>query len=223
MIEIEGIELDHRMTEETRNLVFSSLKAIRPGDMIKLDLNTCRDMRNANATRNNTGLTFSNLNITKSIIKNPDDGYEIEVTCYKPTDVKENSPITVFFHGGGWTFNSVLTHHWSISSLAANSKTIWLSVEYRLSPEVKYPTNLNDCIEVVKYVHSNKQLFGCKDAKLGVSGDSSGGHFASLISHDYPDLIDFQILIYPCLYLGSLIFFCVLNILFKILIDINFF
>jgi acetyl esterase/lipase len=197
-------ELDERMTDEAKTFVSNNLKAMRPLEMIKADINTVRAARITNAQRINGALTFENLTISKFIVKNPSDGYEIEVTCYKPVDAKESAPITVYFHGGGWTFNSVSVYDASVSSLAANSKTVWLSVEYRLSPENKYPTPLNDCIEVVKYVHANKEQFSSRSAKVGVSGDSSGGHFAALVSLDYSDLVDFQILIYPSLYLGIL-------------------
>ena len=71
---------------------------------------------------------------------------------------------------------------------------------------MKFPTNLNDCIAVVKWVSCNKEKFSSANAKIGVSGDSSGGHMSALISHRYPSLIDYQILIYPVFYLGNNLF-----------------
>ena len=197
------IELDERMTEETKTFVGNQLKAMLVTDMIKMDLNMARGFMIANAEKTNEVLKFPNVSISKFSVKNPSDGHEIEVTCYTPADAKEAAPMTVFFHGGGWTYNSVSVFNASISSLASSSKTIWFSVEYRLSPEHKYPIPVNDCVAAFKYVHANRERFGGRNAKIGVAGDSAGGHLASLISHDFSDLVDHQILVYPVLYLGN--------------------
>lgn len=196
-------DLDDRMTEESKIQVTRLLSIMKPAQAVHLDVNLNRQMRNENANKINGNLIFNNLDITEIVVKNSEDDYEILVSCYRPKDASSDAPITVFFHGGGWTLNSRITHHHSIASLATSSNTIWLSVEYRLCPEYKFPTPLNDCISVVHWVVDNKSQFSSATAKIGVSGDSSGGHFAALISHKFPDIIDYQILIYPCLYLGK--------------------
>lgn len=200
MIEIEGFELDERMTEECRAVVLDSLKN---GRHEAKSVQERRTKMNEIAAKRNQDLKFDNLTLTEFSVKNPEDDCEVEFTCYKPTDAKEDAPVTVFFHGGGWSVGSRATHHQSVALLASNSRSVWLSVEMRLCPEVKFPTNLNDCVAVVKYVHSNKEQFSSKDAKLGVCGNSSGGHLSALISHNLPLLIDYQILIYGTFYLGK--------------------
>ncbi|CAF1273936.1 unnamed protein product, partial [Didymodactylos carnosus] len=77
-----------------------------------------------------------------------------------------------------------------------STNSIWFSVEYRLSPEYKYPIWLNDCIEVTKYIIENKTLYGETSTKVGVAGDSAGGAIAAVICHTLKN-IDFQILVYP--------------------------
>ncbi len=199
---IEEDELDSRMTLESRNIVRALLQTMKPSDAINLDINQQRLFREVNATRVNQGLSFPNLSITEFNVTNLSDNFQVPVTCYKPKNYKEHSPITVFFHGGGWTLNSRITHHHTVASLADASSSIWLSVEYRLSPEVQYPVNLNDCLYVVKWVVANRDQISSKKAKIGVSGDSSGGHFAALITHQMSNEIDFQILVYPVVHLG---------------------
>ncbi len=90
-----------------------------------------------------------------------------------------------------------------VKSLVNCSNTIWLSVEYRLCPEFKFPIGLNDCKHVLDYVYNNKNEFSSDKAKIGVSGDSSGGHYAALLSNQFHSIIDYQILIYPCVHLGK--------------------
>mgnify|MGYP002423975791 CR=1 FL=1 len=40
------------------------------------------------------------------------------------------------------------------------TSTIWISVEYRLAPEYKFPVSFNDAAEVTEYIIENKQSFG---------------------------------------------------------------
>ncbi len=199
---IDENQLDSRMTPESRNLISAILQSMKPADAINLDINFNRQMRETNATKTNQVLKFPNLTITEFTVKNPNDNHQVPVSCYKPNNPKEHAPITVFFHGGGWTLNSRITHHHTVASLAEASNSIWLSVEYRLSPEVQYPVNLNDCLSVVKWAVANRTQLSSDRAKIGVSGDSSGGHFAALITHQMPRDINFQILVYPVVHLG---------------------
>jgi acetyl esterase len=57
---------------------------------------------------------------------------------------------------------------------------------------------LTDCKAVVEWVLKEKSNIASLESKIGVIGDSAGGHLSSIISHDYKNLIDYQILIYPC-------------------------
>ena len=90
-----------------------------------------------------------------------------------------------------------------MQSLANSTSTVWLSVEYRLSPEHKYPVGLNDCKYVLDHVYNNKFEFSSSDAKIGLGGDSSGGHYAALIANEFSSILDYQILIYPCIQLAE--------------------
>ena len=100
-------------------------------------------------------------------------------------------------------FNNVFIYSWTMKSLATNTSSVWLSVEYRLSPEHKFPVGLNDCKYVLDHVYNNKAEFSSSNAKIGLSGDSSGGHYAALLANEYHSLLDYQILIYPCIQLGE--------------------
>jgi acetyl esterase len=79
-----------------------------------------------------------------------------------------------------------------MQSLASNTNSVWLSVDYRLSPEFKFPTGLNDCKYVLDYVFKNKNEFSTDKAKLGISGDSCGAHYSALLSNQYVTNITYQ-------------------------------
>lgn len=88
------------------------------------------------------------------------------------------------------------------ASLASASRTVWVSVDYRLGPENKFSTQLTDYRSSFEWIAANRAQFGVSaDAKLGVCGDSAGGHISALLTHEYKPQISFQILIYPCVHL----------------------
>ncbi|CAF3664330.1 unnamed protein product [Rotaria sordida] len=136
---------------------------------------------------------------------------EIPITIYTPVDVNKDK-LVIFFHGGGWTVNSRKTHQTIVNMLAeyfiiylfkhvkyrdfsSATKSIWISVEYRLSPEHKFPIWLDDGCEVTRQILANKTAYGAdENTKIGVAGDSAGGLIAASICHTIKNL-DFQILI----------------------------
>ncbi|CAF4575225.1 unnamed protein product [Rotaria sp. Silwood1] len=120
---------------------------------------------------------------------------DIPINIYTPINTNKDK-LVVYFHGGGWTVGSRRTHQTIINLLADATKTVWISVEYRLSPEHKYPIWLDDTCAVTKHIIENKESYGVdKTAKIGVAGDSAGGTISAAVSQEMKN-IDFQILVY---------------------------
>lgn len=132
-----------------------------------------------------------------------DDGYKVPVKTYRPKAANGKLPALVFFHGGGFKTCSVETHDFVPAYLAANANVIAFSVEYRLAPEDKFPTGLEDCYQAVRWIASNAESLGIDANRLTVCGDSSGGNFAAaitLMARERKEFsIDKQVLIYPAL------------------------
>jgi acetyl esterase len=123
-----------------------------------------------------------------------DETTEIPITIYTPLDAKKDKMV-VYFHGGGWTIASRKTHQTIVNMLADATKTVWISVEYRLAPEHKFPIWLDDACEVTRQILANKSAYGGdENTKVGVAGDSAGGLIAASICQTIKNL-DFQILI----------------------------
>ena len=59
-----------------------------------------------------------------------------------------------------------------------------VNVEYRLSPEHKFPACYTDAEAVVRWALDNKQeLANNSSAIVGVAGDSAGGNIAATVCH----------------------------------------
>lgn len=128
------------------------------------------------------------------------DGATVQVKAYRPRNVSEPLPALIFVHGGGFMTCSVETHDYVPSYLAANAKIMVFSVEYRLAPEYKYPTGLQDCWSAVQWVYQNAAQLKVNPRRISVGGDSSGGNFAAalaLMAKKEHFVLEKQLLIYP--------------------------
>ncbi|PCI34455.1 MAG: esterase [Alphaproteobacteria bacterium] len=127
----------------------------------------------------------------------------VPVRIYHPggDSVSSLLPIVVFFHGGGWSLGDVAAYDSLVRSLCVLSGTIYVSVDYRLAPEHKYPAGLNDCLAVTDWLLSNGAEIGGDSSRLAVMGDSAGGNLAAVVTHQInsrqPHSIRAQFLLYP--------------------------
>lgn len=129
-----------------------------------------------------------------------DEETNIKVRIYTP--IKDGLlPILVYFHGGGWVLGDLDACDATCRMISESTGIIVVSVDYRISPEYKYPTPLNDCYEAVKWCSENASKINGDASKIIVGGDSAGGNMATaaaLMARDQggPD-ISAQILVYP--------------------------
>jgi acetyl esterase len=130
------------------------------------------------------------------------DGVEVPVRIYRPTPGDELLPVVVFFHGGGWVIGGIESHDATCRSLAELTGYLFVSVEYRLAPEHRFPAAPEDCYAATRWVAENAATIGADAARLAVAGDSAGGNLAAAVAimardRGGPD-IAFQLLVYPC-------------------------
>src|SRR2546422_2209271 len=131
------------------------------------------------------------------------DGPSVQVALriLRPQDVQTPLPVIVYIHGAGWVFGSVLTHDRLVRELAVGAGAAVVFPVYPLCPEVRYPTALEECYMVARWVGRHGQEHGLDAERLAVAGDSAGGNIATVITllsreRAEPD-IRLQLLFYP--------------------------
>ncbi|HEY4262076.1 MAG TPA: alpha/beta hydrolase [Schlesneria sp.] len=128
------------------------------------------------------------------------DGDELQVRIYWPIGTAP-SAACLYFHGGGWVLNNIDTHDDLVQRLAQASGCVFISVDYRLAPEHKYPAAVEDAYVALNWVVQNASDLQIDPARVAVSGDSAGGNIAAalcLMARDRGGpAIAFQALIYP--------------------------
>lgn len=87
------------------------------------------------------------------------------------------APLVVWVHGGAWRSGSKegvpvtqwLEHGWAIAS-----------INYRLSPEARFPAQIHDIKAAVRYLRAHARRFGFDADRVIIAGASAGGHLAAL-------------------------------------------
>ena len=117
-------------------------------------------------------------------VKMQDMTYPIEggtqpLRIYTPEGAgAEPLPIIVYYHGGGWVIADLNTYEASALALATKAKAIVVSVEYRHSPEAKFPAAHEDAFAGYKWILDNAAKLGGNPKKVAVVGESAGGNLA---------------------------------------------
>ena len=114
------------------------------------------------------------------------DGQDQLADLYRPNNMVGLSPAVVVIHGGGWRhFDRQVTE--GVCRLLASNGLVAVTVDYRLSKEASWPACLHDVKAAVRWVRANAKRFNVDPSKLGVLGDSAGGHLAGLVGTAGPD------------------------------------
>jgi acetyl esterase len=127
----------------------------------------------------------------------------IPARLYTPKTLRQTdgmAPCLVFFHGGGWVIGNLDSHDVACRVLAHEGGVIVIAVDYRLSPEAKFPAAVEDCIAATQWISENAMTLGIDAQRLMVGGDSAGGNLAAVVSihaREHGPGIAGQVLIYP--------------------------
>ncbi|XP_041062554.1 arylacetamide deacetylase-like 4 isoform X1 [Carcharodon carcharias] len=132
----------------------------------------------------------------------------VPVRVYQPRSAAAGKRRGIlFFHGGGWVFGSIDDYEHLCWYIAKETGSVVVSVEYRLAPEHRYPTQFEDCLNATLHFLKTAEDYGVDSSRIVVSGDSAGGNLTAAVclritameeSSDLPALCA-QVLIYPAL------------------------
>jgi acetyl esterase len=132
-------------------------------------------------------------------------GVSVTARLYVP-ESPTPPPVVVWAHGGSWVRVNVdlLDGHFRV--MANRSGCAIAAVDYRLSPEARFPAALEDVYATGRFVREHGSDWGCDPSRIGIGGESSGGNLAAaavLLDQIY-DQVGFshQTLVLPVLDVG---------------------
>ena len=115
--------------------------------------------------------------------------------------VEPSRGVIVYYHGGGWVLGTIDEFDTVGRKLAERTSCAVVLVDYRLAPEHRYPTAVDDSYAALEWTAEHLDDIAGGDVPLIVAGDSAGGNLAAVMAVRARDrkgpTIDLQVLIYP--------------------------
>lgn len=105
---------------------------------------------------------------------------KLHADVFYPSDKSKKHPGVILIHGGGWASGSKSHLVPMAQKLAANG-FVATSVEYRLSPEARYPAGVIDLKTAIRWFKQNGSQFNLDTTKIAVLGTSAGATLATLL------------------------------------------
>lgn len=90
-------------------------------------------------------------------------------------------PVVVAIHGGGWREGDKLDMARDIVPLVGSGDYACVSINYRLTVGAIWPAQIYDCKAAIRWVRANAAKYGLDANRIGVIGNSAGGHLAALL------------------------------------------
>ncbi len=102
-----------------------------------------------------------------------------KLDVYSPKVMMPDTPTLVFYHGGSWQYGAKNDYRFLGTAFAARGiQTV--VVNYRLHPEVVFPTFVEDGAKALAYTKSTI----ANGRPVFVSGHSAGAHIAAMVALD---------------------------------------
>jgi acetyl esterase len=124
-----------------------------------------------------------------------------DVPCrlYYPEGIDKPACL-IYAHGGGFMQGSLNSWDHFLRDVVRQSKVAVLSVDYRLSPEVKFPVAFEEMVAMTRLAAAKGAEWGLDPRRLAIGGDSAGANLALAAALALRDagqkLLSFQLLIY---------------------------
>ncbi len=132
------------------------------------------------------------------------DDHEIPLRIYRPRalpDARDDIPVVMWFHGGGWVLGNVVNYDPICTLIAAEVGAVVVSVDYRRAPEHRAPVAAHDCVDATTWVQVSGSVLRADTSRMAVAGDSAGGNLSAVVAQVIRDAgmtaLRHQALIYP--------------------------
>ena len=117
------------------------------------------------------------VSIQEGIVIGEGGGRSLEADIFLPPLEEKNRPAVLFIHGGGW-IEGDRSQLRGYGILLARLGFVCMCNSYRLSNESIWPAQVQDVNCAIRYLRANATDLGLDPNRIGVSGNSAGGHLS---------------------------------------------
>ncbi|NBB16485.1 alpha/beta fold hydrolase [Caulobacter sp. SLTY] len=111
------------------------------------------------------------------------DSPRLKLDVYGPPRGAKGAPVAIFIYGGGWSSGSRREYQWTGKMLAAQG-FVTVVPDYRLTPEVKFPTFIEDVAQAVRWAVDHAAEHGGDPSRIVLIGHSAGAYNAAMVALD---------------------------------------
>jgi len=129
----------------------------------------------------NATVSDEDVSETRDIRYAAGDRHTLDV--YRPRSTGGGLPLVVFIYGGGWNAGNKGMYGFVARPLARRG-TVVVVPDYRLSPQVAYPTFLQDNAAAVAWAFAHARELGADPARVVLMGHSAGGFNVAMLGLD---------------------------------------
>lgn len=94
----------------------------------------------------------------------------VSAEWFRP-EVRDESRVLLYLHGGGYSIGSIDTHRDAVSRLCVAARTRGFVIDYRLAPEHPFPAQVEDAVSSYRWMLAS----GVDARRVVVAGESAGG------------------------------------------------
>ncbi len=119
---------------------------------------------------------------TPAVVYDTKDGVDLHLQIIQPRDFNSTilrRPCVVYVQGSGWFEQNTYANVVNVGNLAKRGYVVAI-VEYRHSGIAKFPAQIIDTKNAIRFLIENKDLYQIDEENIILAGDSSGGHTAVL-------------------------------------------
>ncbi|MFP7255190.1 alpha/beta hydrolase [Terribacillus goriensis] len=115
------------------------------------------------------------------------ESYTLKMDIYQDLNQKTPGPCIIYYFGGGWMYGEYkqvtqkAVYFRELIKLVEQGYTI-VSPSYRLASQSVFPACIHDCKGVVRYLKANANRYHIDPERIGVLGNSAGGHLAAMVA-----------------------------------------
>jgi acetyl esterase/lipase len=106
---------------------------------------------------------------------------KLDLTLHDEVRPGKRHPVVLQIHGGAWVIGDKRQQGQPLLNHLASQGWVCVNANYRLSPAATFPDHLVDCKRALAWIREHVADYGGDPAFVCVTGQSAGGHLASLM------------------------------------------
>ena len=128
--------------------------------------------------------TGTNLLVARDVLYKTEGDSRLNTLDIYAQPAVHRRPVVIFIHGGGWRRGDKSTVTGEKAEAFSKHGYVFVTINYRLTPDVRHPVLAQDCASAIGWVHKHIAEYGGDPDSLFIMGHSAGAQLAALVCTD---------------------------------------